>query len=90
MRLDGRLGDAELIGDLLVQESARDHAEHARLLRRERLQFPDQLGNFRIALDAEFDAQRLGDATFEHRRHRGADLVDEFGRIEQAVRSRRP
>ncbi len=62
MRLDGRLGHAELVGDLLVQEPFGQHAEHARLLRRQRLQPLDQVGDFGIALDAEVDAVGRGDA----------------------------
>ena len=38
MRLDGRLGHAEFVGDLLVLQTRADHVEHAQLLRRQVLQ----------------------------------------------------
>ena len=75
MRLDGRLRHAELIGDLLVEQPFRQHAEHTRLLRRQRLQPLDQVGNLRIALDAEVDAFRRGDAAAKHRLHRAANVL---------------
>ena len=56
MRLDGRLRHAELVGDLLVEQPFGEHAEHPGLLRRQRLQALDQVGNLGIALDAEVDA----------------------------------
>src|SRR5436190_6009608 len=43
MRLDGRLGYAELEGDLLVEQALPQHHEHAHLLGRERREPRDQL-----------------------------------------------
>jgi hypothetical protein len=44
MRLDGRFGDAELIGDLLVEQAFGQHAQHPALLRRQGLKAGDQTG----------------------------------------------
>ena len=76
MRLDRRLRDVELIGDLLVEQALGEHAEHPRLLRRQAEQLADQVGHFRIALDAELDIAGRGDAAGQHRLHGAADLLD--------------
>ena len=47
MRLDGRLGDAEFIGDLLVEQALREHHQHPHLLRRQRGEPPHQRARLR-------------------------------------------
>ena len=74
MRLDGGFGHAEFIGDLLVEQPLGQHAEHPRLLRRQRLQALDEVRDFRVALDAEVDAGRRGDAAGKHSFDRAADF----------------
>ena len=76
MRLDRRLRDAELIGDLLVQQPLGDHGEHARLLRGQRLQAFDQFGNLLVALHAEFEFVRRPDAAVEHDADGVAQLLE--------------
>ena len=48
MRLDGRFRDAELVGDLLVEQAFRQHHQHPHLLRRQRHQPVAQPRHVRI------------------------------------------
>lgn len=50
MRLDRRLGDAEFVGDLFVQQPFAEHGQHPALLRRQRMQAVDQIGDIGILL----------------------------------------
>ena len=50
MRLDRRLGDAELVGDLLVEQTLRQHHQHANLLRRQRGEPTRQRARFAVGL----------------------------------------
>ena len=50
MGLDGRLGDAEFVGDLLVQQALRQHHQHADLLRRQRSEPARQRARLRVRL----------------------------------------
>ena len=48
MRFDSRLRDAELIGDLLVEQALRQHHQHTDLLRRERSEPAGERARFRL------------------------------------------
>ena len=58
VRLHRRLRDAELVGDLLVEQALRQHHQHPHLLRRQRRQPRHQVGGLGIGAGAEIDVRR--------------------------------
>jgi hypothetical protein len=60
VRLDGPLGDRELLGDLAVPEPCRDHPDDFRLARREhRLHFCREIPPFRHPLHGARDERGI-------------------------------
>ena len=76
MRLHRRLGDAELVGDLLVEQPFRQHHQHAHLLRRQRRHARHQFAGLAVGADAQIDVRRRPHAAAEHARDRVAHLLD--------------
>ena len=74
--LDGRLRYAEFIGDLLVEQSFRQHHQHPHLLRGQRHQSVAQTRQFRIGLRRQVRIRRHPDVAVEHLHDRIAQRVD--------------
>ncbi len=79
MRLDRRLGNAELVGDLLVEKAFRQHRQDTALLRRQRMQPVDQVGDVRVLFLSVPVALWRGDIAGENRLDAAADVVDPRG-----------
>ncbi len=76
MRLDGRLRHAEFVGDLLVQKTARQHHQHANLLRRQRRQAIAQAAGLRIGGRGHIHLSRNPHLAVEHLLDRVAQFLD--------------
>src|SRR5450759_4289395 len=59
MRLHGRFRDAELVGDLFVEQALRQHHQYAHLLRRQRRHPSHQLGGFGVGAGADSESAEL-------------------------------
>ena len=76
MRLDGRFRDAELIGDLLVEQAFRQHHQHPHLLRGQRHQPVAQARHVRIGGGCEIGVRRHPDVAIHHLHDRVAQRLD--------------
>lgn len=76
VRLDGRLGNAELIGNLLVQQAFPQHHQHPHLLRCQRRQPRQEISRLDIDGGGKIDAGRRPDIAVEHAADGRANLVD--------------
>ncbi len=66
MRLDGRFRHAKLVGDLLVEQTFRQHHQHPNLLRRQRHQAIAQPCHVGIGSGGEIDIVRNPDVSLHH------------------------
>ena len=76
MRLDGRLGHAELVGDLLVEQPFRQHHQHPDLLRGQRHQPVAQPRHVGVGGGGEIGVRRYPDVAFHDLDDRVAQGVD--------------
>jgi hypothetical protein len=76
MGFDRGFGDAELVGDLLVEQAAGQHHQHAHLLRRQRREPGEDIGACCIGPGADVDVRRHPDTAFQHPHDRGSDCFD--------------
>src|SRR5262249_7312304 len=76
VRLDGRFGDAELVGNLLIEQALRQHHQHAHLLGRQRRKPCQQVGRLGIRAGPEVDIGRGPNAAFEYPANRASHRFD--------------
>ncbi|MNV83412.1 hypothetical protein D3C71_1772160 [compost metagenome] len=79
MRLDGGFRNIQRIGDLLVQQAFRQHAQNPALLRRQRSEPADEISHVRIMLLFALTACRYPHIAFKNRANAIPDIVDARG-----------
>ena len=76
MRLDRCLGDAEFVGNLLVQQPLAKHGQHPALLRCQRVQAMDEVGDIGVLFLSVALALRRRNVAREHCQDATADILD--------------
>lgn len=87
VRLDGGFRHAEFIGDLLVEETLREHHQHPDLLRRQRDEPVAQLGHVGIDPGGKIDIGRGPDVAVHHLADRLAQGLDPVALRDKAGRA---
>jgi len=87
VRLDGRFRYAKLIGDLLVEQSFRQHHQDPHLLRRQGRHARDQRGGLIIGACRQIDVARGPDAAGQDPRDRLANILVAGGLRNETGRS---